>query len=171
MAKRNKKIAFNDLTRLIAEDQVGMSDKWATGISGRFHKPQAITLIDLLKKTDDPQHPNRARAPQGMPHNAQMMVELVGEAVLKIDEIATAIGFAKSNPVIEGNEKAHLRLDSIVNKVDRIKKIVESIGQDIDDFSIVNEEFPEERSSAAGRGLDAAPEKRRHERRVEKRKR
>ena len=170
MAKRKKKIAFNDLTQLIAEDQVGMSDKWATGISGRFHRPQAITLIDLLKKTDDPQHPNRARAPQGMPHNAQMMVELVGEAILKVEEIAKAIGYAKSNPVIEGNERAHLRLDTMVNKVDRIKKIVESIGQDIDDFSIVNEEVPEQRPTAAGRGLDAASEKREHER-VEKRKR
>ena len=139
MAKNNKKLKFTDIAKLVSEDATIQADKWATGISGRDHKPLQLTLIDLLKKHDE-QHPNYVRVPQNMPHNAQMMVELVGEAILKVADISAAIEMAKSNPIIEDNEKAHLRIDSIINKTKRIKEIVESIGEDIDTFSITLEE-------------------------------
>ena len=139
MAKNKKKLKFQDIAKLVTEDQTIQADKWATGISGRYHRPQQLTLLDLLKKHDD-QHPNTVTVAQNMPHNAQMMVELIGDAVLKVADIGAAMAMAKSNPIIEDNEKAHLRIDSIINKTDRIKEIVQSIGEDIDTFRITLEE-------------------------------
>lgn len=139
MAKKTKKLNFQDIAKLVSEDQQIQADKWATGISGRYHRPQQLTLLDLLKKHDD-QHPNHVAVPQNMPHNAQMMVELIGDAVLKVADISAAMEMAKANPIIEDNEKAHLRIDSIINKTTRIKEIVESIGEDIDTFAITLED-------------------------------
>tara|TARA_Y100000310_G_scaffold235817_1_gene238981 strand:- start:81 stop:560 length:480 start_codon:yes stop_codon:yes gene_type:complete len=139
MAKNKGKLKFKDIAKLVTEDSTIQADKWATGISGRYHRPQQLTLLDLLKKHDD-QHPNFVKVAQNMPHNAQMMVELIGDSVLKVADITAAIEMAKSNPIIEDNEKAHLRLDTILNKTKRIKEIVESIGEDIDTFSITLEE-------------------------------
>ena len=153
MAKRKSKLKFDDVTKLVTEDQTVQADKWATGISGRYHRPQQLTLIDLLKK-QDAQHPNFVRAPQGMPHRAQMMVELVGETVLKVEQITSALRVAQSNPIIAENKKAQLRLDTIINKTKRIMEIVNSIGQDIDKFSVVNEEDDADRSPWSSRKED-----------------
>jgi hypothetical protein len=153
MAKRKSKLKFEDVTKLVTEDATVQADKWATGVSGRYHRPQQLTLIDLLKKQDD-QHPNYVRAPQGMPHSAQMMVELVGEAVLKVEQIRAALRIAQSNPIIAENKKAQLRLDTIINKTKRIMEIVKSIGTDIDGFSIVPDDDGAGRSPWASRKED-----------------
>ena len=153
MAKKKGKLKFDDVTKLVTEDQTVQADKWATGISGRYHRPQQLTLIDLLKKQDD-QHPNHVRAPHGMPHSAQMMVELVGEAVLKVEQIRAALRLAQSNPIVAENEKAQIRLDTIINKTSRIMEIVNSIGDDIDKFSVVNEEDDAGRSPWSTRKED-----------------
>lgn len=131
----DNKISFNQLAQLVTEDQKAMSDKWATGISGRFHGASQLTLVDLLKKNDD-QHPNHVTAPQGMPHSTQMLTELIGDLIVQAGHIQKAFDLAQENPVLDGKEKAINKLQVMSRKVSQIKEIVSSIADDVDSFSI-----------------------------------
>jgi hypothetical protein len=131
----SNKISFNQLAELVTEDQVAQSDKWATGISGRFMGPSQITLVDLLKKYDH-QHPNNTKAPGGMPHSTQMLLELIGDLVVQADHIQKAFDLALENPVLDDKEEAITKLKSMSRKVSQIKQIVSSISDDVDNFSI-----------------------------------
>tara|TARA_R110000751_G_scaffold190385_2_gene296194 strand:+ start:318 stop:734 length:417 start_codon:yes stop_codon:yes gene_type:complete len=131
----DNKLSFNQLTQLVNEDQVAQSDKWATGMSGRSMGPRQYTLVDLLKKNDD-QHPNNTTAPKNMPHNTQMMIELMGDLLLHADNIQHAFELALENPVLEGKPKASEQLKSMSRKVSKIKSIMKEIADDVDNFSI-----------------------------------
>ena len=131
----DNKLSFNQLAKLVTEDQKAMSDKWATGMSGRFMGPTQLTLVDLLKKHDN-QHPNFVKAPQGMPHSTQMLVELIGDLVVQADHIQKAFDLALDNPVLDGRKEAASKLKGMSRKMSQIKQIVSSISDDVDNFSI-----------------------------------
>ena len=128
-------LSFNQLTQLVKEDQVAQSDKWATGMSGRSMGPRQYTLVDLLKKNDD-QHPNNTKVPKNMPHNTQLMVELMGDLLLHAENIQHAFQLALENPVLEGKPKASEQLKSMSRKVSNIKAIMKEIADEVDNFSI-----------------------------------
>ena len=135
----DNKLSFNQLTQLVNEDQVARADKWATGMSGRFMGPRQYTLVDLLKKHDD-QHPNNVKAPKGMPASMQSMVELVGNLLVDASQIQSAFELALENPVLGGKDKAIAELEGMSRKVSKIKEIVNSIAEDVDNFSIESPE-------------------------------
>ena len=125
--------------KLLFEDVVGMQDKWATGISGRQVCPTALTLLDLLKKGDlNKQHPNEVASvtPEVMPHNAQMLVELMGDLYAQALEVKSALRIARQNPVLVDRDEAKAKIDHIIKKINMIGQLVGSIGKDIDNFSI-----------------------------------
>ena len=130
-------LSFNDLTKLVTEDMSAMSDKWATGLSGRFKGPSQFTLVDLLKKQDE-QHPNFVTAPKAMPHSMQSLLELLGDVVVRADECGRAFDLASENPVLHGRDKSKAELASMRRKIGHVKQIVKSIADDVDNFSIDN---------------------------------
>ena len=131
----DNKISFDQLAGLVTEDSVAQSDKWATGMSGRFMGPAQISLVDLLKKHDS-QHPNTAKAPRNMPHSTQMLIELIGDLVVQAEHIQKAFDLALENPVLDGRKEATSKLKGMSRKVSQIKQIVSSISDDVDTFSI-----------------------------------
>ena len=137
MIMSSKKLSFKDLNKLVTEDSAAMSDKWATGISGRFKGPSQFTLVDLLKKQDS-QHPNFVTAPKGMPHSMGTLLELLGDLVVQTDECGRVFELASENPVLDGKDKSKAQLASMRRKVGHIKEIIKSISDDVDNFSIDN---------------------------------
>jgi hypothetical protein len=133
----NNNLSFKDLAKLVTEDMSAMSDKWATGLSGRFKGPSQYTLVDLLKKQDE-QHPNFTKAPKGMPHSMQTLIELLGDVVVRADECGRAFDLASENPVLIGKDKSRAQLASMRRKIGHVKQIIKSIADDVDNFSIDN---------------------------------
>ena len=121
--------------KLLFEDILNMSDKWATGMSGRNAGPVPMTLVDMLKKRDH-QHPNHVKAPDAMPYAIQPLLQLIGDLYLQADDLKKAIKVAKYHPVLQDRKASHDHLDKIVHKIKVIKKLCKSIGKDIDNFTI-----------------------------------
>ena len=125
------------MSKLLFEDMVNMQNRWSTGMSGRNMGPAQLTIVDLLRKGDlNKQHPNNVQAPEPTPHGMEMMVELLGELYIRAAEARSAVVKARSNKILEDRPHAKQQLGKIINKISTIKKLVVSIGQDVDDFSI-----------------------------------
>lgn len=131
MPKSKKPQLFEELTQ--------MSDKWATGTSGRNVGPSSLTILDLLK-TSSPnnQHPNNVKAAGADIYGTQMLVELLGDLFVRAENLRSALTQAQTSPVIEDNVKARRALEKLIRKSRLIHKIIESISKDIDDFSVEN---------------------------------
>ena len=138
---KKKKVKFDDLA-FLAEDQTVQSDKWATGISGRAMATKTMTLLDLIQKTGS-QHPNSAYAPPATMHGTDNLVELLGDIVVIATNVKDNLETAQKNPLIRDREESKRQIDGIIRKVYMIRKVVDSIGEDIDNFSINPEKLPE----------------------------
>ena len=129
MAKKPRKILFEDLT--------AMSDKWATGMSGRSAGPRQLTLLDILGRSpEDAQHPNNVVAKGPDVYGSQMMVELLGDLHLQASRVKDAIVHAKKSPLLKGRDKANAQLAKMVKKLNMIQKLVASISKDVDEFVV-----------------------------------
>ena len=124
--------------KYLLEDVLAMSDKWATGTSGRNVGPEPMSLLDMLKKSDN-QHPNYIKAPGSMPHSVQNLVQLLGDLYVQSAEVKKSLLLAKANPVLDDKTKAKAQIQKIVKKIETIQKIINSISIDIDGFSIESE--------------------------------
>jgi hypothetical protein len=151
----NMSLKFDDLARLVNEDATAMSNKWATGISGRFQGHQQLNLVDLLKRGDD-QHPNNVKAPAGMPHSMQSMVQLLGDLYLQVEQVKMAIQIAHSNPILEEREGSLESLEEMYKKLLRVEKIVLAVSEDIDNFSIPNTEPSNSKKNSKKQQYDKA---------------
>ena len=133
---QRKKILFEDLANMTAQQ-----DKWNPSMKGQGmgtpHGPQVVTLLDLLKNSDvNKQHPNNAAAPGPDIYGSQHFVQLLGDLFVQVEQIQAAITIAKRNPVIADNDGAHVQVDTMIKKLRMIKKLIESIGVDIDNFTV-----------------------------------
>ena len=138
-------LKFSDLVRLVNEDSTAMSDKWATGISGRMQGAQQLNIVDLLRQPND-QHPNNVVAPRGMPHSMQSMVQLLGDLYLQVEQVKMAIQLAHGNPVLEEREGSLEKLEEMYKKLMDVEKIIMAVGEDVDNFSIPNPEHSKKKS-------------------------
>ena len=156
-------LKFSDLIKLIAEDSTAQSDKWATGISGRYHGTQQMSIVDMLKQGQMDQHPNKVKAAPGLPHSTQNMVQLLGDLYLHIDQVKHAVNIANSNPVLDERPGSKETLEEMIKKLGEAQKIVMSVGKDIDEFSInPSKKEPKKKSNKT------AKDKKAHFRRLKK---
>ena len=86
------------------------------------------------------QHPNNASAPGPDIYGSQMLVELLGDLFVQAENLKAALKQSQSSPVLEDNLKAKRGIEKLIKKARLIHKIIESIGKDIDDFSVENTE-------------------------------
>ena len=149
-------LKFDDLVVLVNEDQTAMSNQWATGMSGRMQGAQQLNLVDLLKRNDD-QHPNNVKAPPGMPHSMQSMVQLLGDLYLQVEQVKMAIQIAHSNPILEEREGSLESLEEMYKKLLHVEKIVLAVSEDIDSFSITNTEPSKKKSKKSKKTKDGPP--------------
>ena len=141
-------LKFSDLVDVINEDSTAMADKWATGISGRMAGAQQINIVDLLRRNHLDQHPNKVKAPPGMPHSTQNLVQLLGDLFLQIDQVKMAVKIAHENPILDERPQSKKSLSTMYNKLEACEKIIAGVGKDIDDFTVdtTKEEKPKKLS-------------------------
>ena len=129
MSRKRKPILFEDLSM--------MSDKWTSSITGRGFEQNYLTLLDLINKANKgDQHPNNATAPGPDIYGSQMFVQMLGEIVFNADEFHKACNQVSQSPLIKKNPKASSQLNKMLKKVKMIKRLVASIGEDIDNFQV-----------------------------------
>lgn len=121
--------------KLLFEDITTMSDKWAIG-NTRQLGPSPTTLVDILKSPTTTQHPNKVVAPAASPYTMQNFVELIGDLYMQASQIKKAVQLASENPILDNRKAAKRHLIKIVRKINLIHKIINSISNDVDDFSI-----------------------------------
>ena len=121
--------------KLLFEDNTTMSDKWAIG-NTRQLGPSPTTLVDILKSPTKTQHPNGVVAANAQPYTMQNLIELVGDLYLQAEQIKKAIQLASQNPILDDRPAAKGKLKKIVRKIGLIEKLIHSISNDVDDFSI-----------------------------------
>ena len=68
--------------------------------------------------------------------NMQNLIELVGDLYLQAEQIKKAIQLASQNPILDDRPAAKGKLKKIVRKIGLIEKLIHSISNDVDDFSI-----------------------------------
>ena len=121
--------------KLLFEDITTMSDKWAIG-NTRQLGPSPTTLVDILKSPTTTQHPNKVVAPAAQPYTMQNFVQLIGDLYMQASQIKKAVQLAGENPILDNRKAAKRHLAKIVTKISLIHKIINSISNDVDDFSI-----------------------------------
>lgn len=129
-------LKFSDLVNVVTEDATVMADKWATGISGRNQGAQQMNIVDMLRQNHLDQHPNKVKAPAGMPHSMQNLVQLLGDLYLQVTQVKTAIAIAGENPLLDERPRAQESLKGMIEKLDHIEETINAVAKDIDEFSI-----------------------------------
>jgi hypothetical protein len=108
-------------------------------MSGRNVGPKSMTLLDLLYKAKgDPQHPNNALAKGPDIYGSQMMVEMLGDLYVQSEKVLDALNIAGSSTVIEDKPDAIAQIKKIAKKAAMVQKLIHSMGEDIDKFSVEN---------------------------------
>ena len=108
-------------------------------MSGRNMGPQRRSIVDLLSRGQLDQHPNKVKAIPGLPHSTQNMVQLLGDLYLHVDQIKQALNVAANNPILDERPVSSKKLEEMIEKLESVEKMVMSVGQDIDDFSLNTE--------------------------------
>ena len=129
-------LKFSDLVNVISEDMTKPTDKWATSISGRNMGAQQLNIVDLLRQNHLDQHPNKVKAPVGMPHSTQNLLQLLGDLYLQIEQVKVAVKIAHENPILDERPQAKEALENMHAKLEKAEEFVQAVGTDIDDFTI-----------------------------------
>lgn len=128
---------MGDKNKLLFEDVTVQGNRWQQDPSGKTQNSRHLTLLDLVRMSQpDEQHPNNVPASQTPLHGTQMFTELLGDLYIQADQIEKAINIVKSSPVISDRSSSKGELEKMTNKCNFIKKLITSIGDDIDGFSV-----------------------------------
>lgn len=129
MSSKKKDLVFEDLT--------AMADKWTSAMSGKEMSQNYMTLLDLLNRHGkDDQHPNNSVAPGPDIYGSQTFVQMLGDIVMQADDFQKAVHMVSKSPVLKDNPKAQAELEKILKKARMVKRLVMSIGEDIDGFEV-----------------------------------
>tara|TARA_R110002073_G_scaffold53284_4_gene137660 strand:+ start:65 stop:454 length:390 start_codon:yes stop_codon:yes gene_type:complete len=121
--------------KILSEDRSQVSDQWATGMSGRSAGPQPMTLLDILKKDAEFRGKN-GQAPELMPYPTESLAEMLSDLYVKATDVQTTIKLVGRNPVMRDREQAEKKLQTILRKAELIKRVINLMGKDIDNFVV-----------------------------------
>jgi len=132
---KKDKMTFDDI--VLNEDQTVQGNRWQQDPSGKTQNPVTLSLLDLVSMTKpDNQNPNDVPASQTPIHGSQHFTELLGDLYIQVHSLEKAIELVKTSPVLSNRPKSIKQVDNMVNKVNFIKKIINGISKDIDNFSV-----------------------------------
>ena len=127
-----KDMVFEDLTNLSATHS-----PTTQGTLGAQSSTVKTSLIDIIAKTpEDKQHPNATPNSNFKLNGTEFIVELIGNLYIDIEKLNTSITAAESNPVLNNRAEAKSQLAVTLKKIAILKKITDSISNDISNFSI-----------------------------------
>lgn len=115
--------------KLLEEDQIAMYNKWVRGIATREQKPSHVTVGDLLQASG---RNDQNRAPLELPYPMTHIVEDMGALFLAADNIEAKARKTKDNPLVTESEDATQGLDKFIERCEKIKKILNSMTQNLD---------------------------------------
>lgn len=123
--------------KILSEDQSIQGNRWQQDPSGKVQNIRQISLLDLVNMTNpDVQNPNNVPSSQTPIHGSQNFLELVSDIYLNCDNLETAITLVSKSPVLKDKSSSQDELKQMFLKVQKIKKLIELIGKDIDGFAI-----------------------------------
>lgn len=126
-----------DKKKIIFEDLTVQGNRWQQDPSGKTQNSRHLTLLDLVRMSQpDEQHPNHVPASQTQLHGTEMFTELLGDLYLQAGEVERTINIVKNSPVISDKSSSKGELEKMAKKCQFIKKLITSIGDDIDGFSV-----------------------------------
>lgn len=123
--------------KILSEDQTIQGNRWQQDPSGKVQNTRQISLLDLVNMTNpDTQNPNNVPASQTPIHGMQNFLEIVSDIYLNADNLEHAINLVSKSPVLKDKSSSIEELKNMFEKVQKIKKLIELIGKDIDNFAI-----------------------------------
>ena len=123
--------------KMIFEDLAIQGNRWTQDPSGQTQGARQMTLLDLVRMSEpDKQHPNFVPSSQTPLHGSQNFLELLGDLFLQCVEVENAIHLVKKSPVLEDRTSSKAELEKMLKKSAFIKKLITSIGEDIDNFAV-----------------------------------
>lgn len=123
--------------KILSEDQTIQGNRWQQDPSGKVQNTRQISLLDLVNMTNpDTQNPNNVPASQTPIHGMQNFLEIVSDIYLNADNLEHAINLVSKSPVLKDKSSSIEELKNMFAKVQKIKKLIELIGKDIDNFAI-----------------------------------
>ena len=116
--------------KILSEDQTIQGNRWQQDPSGKVQNTRQISLLDLVNMTNpDTQNPNNVPSMQNF-------LEIVSDIYLNADNLEHAINLVSKSPVLKDKSSSKEELKNMFEKVQKIKKLIELIGKDIDSFAI-----------------------------------
>tara|TARA_R110000787_G_scaffold100723_2_gene205794 strand:+ start:516 stop:887 length:372 start_codon:yes stop_codon:yes gene_type:complete len=116
--------------KLLFEDMTMVANKWTAGISNRELKPRQMSLHDVVDAYNQ-----ASREEAATPHTPYPMDDIakdLGDADLLIDQIQTKLRIAQENPIVQEKDHAILYMDNLINNLEKIKKFILNVGNDLD---------------------------------------
>lgn len=123
--------------KILSEDQTIQGNRWQQDPSGKVQNTRQISLLDLVNMTNpDTQNPNNVPSSETPIHGMQNFLEIVSDIYLNADNLEHAINLVSKSPVLKDKSSSKEELKNMFEKVQKIKKLIELIGKDIDSFAI-----------------------------------
>lgn len=122
---------------MISEDQQVYGNRWQQDPSGKQHDTSKLSLMDLIKLSQpDSQHPNNIPAATTEVYGSEHFTELLGDLYVQLANVESAINMVKKSPLISDRPKSKAEIEKMKKKCSFIKKLINSIGKDIGNFSV-----------------------------------
>ena len=123
--------------KLIFEDLTVQGNRWQQDPSGKTNNPRMLSLLDLVKMAKpDEQNPNFVPAAETPIHGSQHFVELLGDLHVQVAQLEGAIRLVGNSPILKNRSSSIAQIETMKKKAIFIKKLIKSIGDDIDNFSV-----------------------------------
>jgi hypothetical protein len=123
---------------LLYEDVTMVANQYTAGTS-RAHKPVKVSILDIIKSwkdsnTTDPTGLSNAK-PALYPLN-DSFVERLADEFLKCNDFQGELRTLAQNPVVQDNDRYKKSVKALHSKFGKIKHIILSMGDDMDNLAI-----------------------------------
>lgn len=131
--KNKKQVLFEDL-QIGSNNFTGVGK--GPGQSAMTHKPQKVTLLDLLKQAKNWEE-EMGKAPNRLPFPLQDgLSEQIGDLYVRTAEIRQKVADSTKYSIIKDNESASKSVQKVHNKLSAICSAIKDVVQDLDGLSV-----------------------------------
>lgn len=127
----------NTKFNMLFEDLTMVANQYTAGQT-RAHKPTKVSILDIVKSwrdshTTDPENLTNSK-PALYPLN-DAFVERLADHFLKCNDFQTELKSLYNNPAINENDTYKKSVNNLYKKFSKIKKILLSMGDDLDNLA------------------------------------
>jgi len=123
-------LLFEQLTQFAEDQKQYAASPYHQDMQTRQSKPTSVKISDMIWSKSG--HPNETKAGTALPEPMNTYQYDLGDLYLKLDNLEMKLNQIAHNPVVSDSRDHKMILKHVIQKLEKIKKAVISMGDDFD---------------------------------------